>query len=60
MKEEMEEKMKEYIIIDTYAGEQVIGKYDTKEEAFAAAEQFKKDTDGECHLLIGYLKEAQP
>lgn len=42
-----------YKAIDTYDGfDDVIGVFDTEEEARAAAEERAEDTDGECQVII--------
>ena len=42
-----------YKVIDTYEGfEDIIGTFDTFDEARAAAKQHCEDTDGECSVSI--------
>ena len=42
-----------YKVIDTYEGfEELIGTFDTFDEARAAAKQHCEDTDGECQVSI--------
>lgn len=42
-----------YKVIDTYDGfEDIIGTYDTFDEARAAAKKRAEDTDGECQVNI--------
>ena len=42
-----------YKVIDTYDGfEDIIGTFDTFDEARAAAKQHCEDTDGECQVSI--------
>lgn len=42
-----------YKVIDTYEGfEDIIGTFDTFDEARAAAKQHCEDTDGECQVSI--------
>ena len=42
-----------YKVIDTYDGfEDIIGTFDTFDEARAAAKQRCEDTDGECQVSI--------
>ena len=42
-----------YKVIDTYEGfEDLIGTFDTFDEARAAARQHCEDTDGECQVSI--------
>lgn len=42
-----------YKVIDTYDGfDDVVGVFDTEEEARAAAEEHAEDTDGECQVII--------
>ena len=42
-----------YKVIDTYDGfDDVVGVFDTEEEAREAAEEHAEDTDGECQVII--------
>lgn len=42
-----------YKVIDTYDGfDDVVGVFDTENEARAAAEEHAEDTDGECQVII--------
>lgn len=42
-----------YKVIDTYDGfDDVVGVFDTEEEAREAAEEHAEDTDGECQIII--------
>ena len=42
-----------YKVIDTYDGfDDVVGVFDTEEEARSAAEEHAEDTDGECQGII--------
>ena len=42
-----------YKVIDTYDGfDDVVGVFDTEEEAREAAEEHTEDTDGECQVII--------
>lgn len=42
-----------YKVIDTFDGfEDIIGTYDTFDEARAAAKERAEDTDGECQVII--------
>lgn len=44
--------MKPYRLWDYYEDYGLIGDYDTKKEAEAAAKQHSKDTDGECQIVL--------
>ncbi len=42
-----------YKVIDTYDGfDDVVGVFDTEEEAREAAEEHAENTDGECQVII--------
>lgn len=42
-----------YKVIDTYDGfDDVVGVFDTEEEAREATEEHAEDTDGECQVII--------
>ncbi len=41
---------KEFILLNTYDGVEVIGEYDTLKEVFAQMKKIEKETDGECNL----------
>ncbi len=44
--------MKPYRLWDYYEDYGLIGDYDTKKEAEAAAKQHLEDTDGECQIVL--------
>lgn len=44
--------MKPYRLWDYYENYGLIGDYDTKKEAEAAANQHSEDTDGECQIVL--------
>ena len=49
-----------YKVIDTYDGfEDIIGTFDTFDEARAAAKQHCEDTDGECQIAIYAYSSAK-
>lgn len=48
---------KNYKVVDTYDGYDLLGYADTREEANKLAEEQVEATDGECYIVIRKLEE---